>query len=91
MKAILVIDMPEDCGQCPFMKSVDVVPTNYFYCTADSHNLKSLSERFEGREEWCPLKPMPEYEVNNDPENEYHKRWVNGYNAFLRYLKGEEE
>lgn len=60
MKAILILkEMPEDCGQCPFMKSVDVTATNYFYCTANPHNLISLSERIDGREEWCPLQPMP--------------------------------
>ena len=77
MKAVVVIDIPDEYLKSGLVSNVAVYsPTN-----------EVEPKLFVGSE----VKPLPEYEVNNDPENEYHKRWVNGYNAFLRYLKGEEE
>ena len=81
MKAVVVIDeMPEYCVMCKFRLPFG----RYDKCLIDGHKYVIQSET-------CPLKPLPDYEVNNDPDNEYHKRWVNGYNAFLRYLNGEED
>ena len=50
MKAILVIDMPTSCRECPC--------GDWNICSAivKTHTNK-MSEQ---REAWCPLKPMPE-------------------------------
>lgn len=94
MKAILILDMPEDCCQCPYMKSIDVIPTNYWYCTADPHNLISLSERLERREEWCPLKLMPNkipMALDREPTEAEWRVWRKGWNDCLDVITGETE
>ena len=52
MKAILVIDMPENCIECPLHQR---------YCGAICRALEKehTDERFYHREDWCPLRPMP--------------------------------
>ena len=57
MKAILVIEMPSACKECPLRVSID-----------ESICVKTLQditdkEYFEERPDWCPLKPMPEKRV----------------------------
>lgn len=51
-KAILVLDMPENCSNCPCLDDCDnclAVGTSY----TDVDVLKE-------KPEWCPLKPLPE-------------------------------
>ena len=52
MKAILVIDMPENCIDCPLHQR---------YCGAVCRALEKehTDDRFYQKEEWCPLRPMP--------------------------------
>lgn len=60
MKAILVIDMPESCGDCRFCDYNDSIKTSF--CTADPSHMFSMQE--EGgvytinRNKQCPLKPL---------------------------------
>jgi len=52
MKAVLVIDMPDNCEGCPC--------TDYMFCYATHKELEISWEA--NRPTWCPLKPMPQYE-----------------------------
>lgn len=52
-KAILVIDMPEDCATCKFLSENEEC-----YATGA---IQTLSGDLLGRKpDWCPLRPMPE-------------------------------
>ncbi len=67
-KAILVIDMPENCYECCL--------NNYHFCdvTADGIDI-------EHRPNWCPLKPAPELiEINYGSDEQ---DWEKGYNSCL--------
>lgn len=64
MKTVLVMDMPENCSQCPCYDSM------YEMC---SYKYKDVVDRTE-RPNWCPLKPLPE-----ENENEYVLEWSRGY------------
>ena len=57
-KAILVIDMPERCVDCPLCEG-----EGYPLCTAIHKNIGSLAYYFGGDKErnpYCPLRPMPQ-------------------------------
>ena len=53
-KAILVMDMPESCSDCPCC----YIPR----CEVLEKSLKTSepSEIYECKPDWCPLKPVPE-------------------------------
>lgn len=63
MKAVLVIDMPEHCYECPVV--------NYKHCNANyfirrnhggniPYNFSNEYIHEQGRQTWCPLRPLPE-------------------------------
>ena len=60
MKAILVLDMPSACKDCPLRVSIDES-----ICVK---TLKDITDKeyFEQRPEWCPLRPAPEKRHSND-------------------------
>ena len=83
-KAILVIDMPDSCDQCPLFggyysdmccKGMDNRGINYPYPK-------------DFRQDWCPLKIAPQKQslwCNNDAED----AWIRGYNNCVREIMGE--
>ena len=59
-KAILVMDMPSACKDCPLRVSIDES-----ICVK---TLKDITDKeyFEQRPDWCPLRPAPEKRHSND-------------------------
>ena len=72
MKAILILDMPTNCIECPLHQR---------YCGAICRALEKehTEERFYHREQWCPLKPLPQPKNNSDEW--LGDVWVEGYEA----------
>lgn len=79
-KAVLVMDMPESCWECPCMKelyeySICEVKTNV--CDEYEHN----------RPDWCPLRELPERATEltdaDDLGVEYVRGTMDGWNACL--------
>lgn len=60
MKAILVLEMPSACKDCPLRVSIDES-----ICVK---TLKDITDKeyFEQRPDWCPLRPAPEKRHSND-------------------------
>ena len=86
-KAILVIDMPENCYECRFLND------NYDYpeCIITE---ETKGYKFRAREEKmdkCPLKPVPEkYDMNNIIcDRDYDDEYEYGYNACIDEILGE--
>ena len=54
MKAILVIDMPHCCHDC--------ICADWDQCLCKASNREIYSQEYMngGRQDWCPLKPLPE-------------------------------
>lgn len=97
MKAILVIDKPENCDECGVK--------------CDGYTAKQHAERGITRPYWCPLKPLPQKKVQSfnelHLEEEYLKEghtrgWKDfvkekltefdmGYNKCIDEILGEEE
>lgn len=90
-KAILVMDMPSACKDCPLRVSVDES-----ICVK---TLKDITDKeyFEDKPDWCPLKPMLEKaEVSDcdelcDTDDWYDSGYADGYNACIDEILGDKE
>ena len=65
MKAVLVIDMPDKCLNCPVHQFVEAEEGEYdafVFCNAENWR-KPIThqpvENLEERPDWCPLRPLP--------------------------------
>lgn len=81
-KAILIIDMPEKCGDCKFHR---VGNCGYEDCFLTRKSV--FSENKSEREDWCPLKEIPCKMIKENKYDDY----ADGYNACIdEMLKGSE-
>ena len=75
-KAILVIDMPKGCYECPL--AVETVH-NYDACCITGSRIMSY-DKFD----WCPLKLAPKpIEVNYGSDEQ---DWEKGYNSCVEQI-----
>lgn len=82
MKAILVIDMPERCWDCPYGHDKW---DGEFKCLLDMKTKNNVSS--DERSQECPLKPMPK-EKNGSPHNPVGNAvWESGWNACLKEIE----
>lgn len=82
-KAILVIDMPDSCRECPFFGS------RYTDMCCGGANNRTIDYPYpkDFRQEWCPLTLVPEPQlVWFDDEC---SDWERGYNDCLHEIVGE--
>lgn len=84
-KAILVIDMPDCCGECPIHASYadNAFSIREYWCTAMGEDVNPKT-----KPDWCPLKPAPEKD-----EAYYLHEWSAGYkkgwNDCVNYVVGD--
>lgn len=98
-KAVLVMDMPEYCADCPVATS----DLEGLYHCAITDNYYSIDESFNGRDSSCPLRELPEKmdcfaeAIKNDCydgteyEHEYLDGKSDGWNACLDEILKECE
>lgn len=90
-KAILVMDMPEGCDNCPFNFVTDYSE----YCGFnDDRYPKDVYDFVTTRTKpsWCPLKPMPEkYDLNKPHTIDWTGEYEEGYNACIDEILGGDE
>ena len=88
MKAILVIEMPSSCEKCRLHsfvgKDCDVV------CQAKG-TTQSYEDAYNGKPDWCPLKPMPEKIRKQIGETEWQQGFTDGWNSFIDEILGDKE
>lgn len=72
-KAIVVIDMPEDCIECNFCVELSA----HDRCAAAGKRIFTVE-----KPSWCPLKPMPKRMVCFGEEDDY----MSGYNDCLEEI-----
>lgn len=91
-KAILVIDMPENCRKCDLR-----VIGAYNFCTGSGgrkiDQMTIINEDI--KPDWCPLRPMPE-EEKEKPISRYlfgslGLAFTQGYNACIRQIGENNE
>ena len=87
MKAILVVDMPRSCADCPLRTSLEA---NYLYCIATLPRLKiDPMTAYHIKEHKCPLKQMPQKrEPKEEWLNQYHRdEFADGWNACIEGIE----
>ena len=78
-KAVLVIDTPNNCSECPCCDGIEC--GNKYKGYVDGH-----LEWNSGRPSWCPLRPLPiKYGADID------EPYALGYNACIDAITGETE
>ena len=79
-KAILVIDMPNSCMDCPLCASYEIVSSvEEYWCDIANKNVNQ-----DGRPDWCPLQEAPEEQLVWGDDSD----WELGYNSCLREIVG---
>ena len=86
MKAILVINMPTTCLDCPVCTISD---WDGEYECGVSH--KSTEEYFDKIPSWCPLKPLPDKQKVKAGSGGYTRGFTAGFNSFRFKITGEKE
>ena len=85
-KAILVMDMPTDCEDCPLFKDGDKGERE---CKATRKGTEY--DYYKTRPSWCPLREVPQKQVNNCLDNTYQRGAKDGWNFCIsEILKGSE-
>lgn len=80
-KAILVMDMPEDCSECEYLRKVQ----NVRCCV-----LCDIAPRIRNsRPSWCPLKPIPKRRTIS-PNKGFLQGSDFGWNACIDAICGKE-
>lgn len=86
-KAVLVMDMPERCADCPLRSSKK---TSYVCCYLTLKNISS-TDYYDKKPDWCPLRELPEKEETTYPQACYENSyWTDemkaGFNACLNEI-----
>lgn len=91
MKAILVIDMPSCCAECPLMLW-DAESEYYGACCPTLKEDNCVADSYKENENkgtkpnWCPLKPMPQTRDVGYPINNYAVGFSDGWDAFKKEI-----
>lgn len=90
MKAVLVIDMPESCINCPCMYETEFDGNEQHYgCYAKEY--KEVSDDGDIRPSWCPLKPLPQKKETDGHEPFEIFMHREGWNQCLDEITGETD
>lgn len=84
-KAVLVIDMPSRCGECPVCASYQSCAFSFreYWCSTNGKDVER-----DSKPDWCPLKQAPEEQLiwYDDERSD----WERGYNNCLYEIVGRE-
>ena len=81
MKAILVINMPQTCGECPCHDKSDWDEG----CMVMTRETDGYA--YKKRMDWCPLKPMPPRTESALTDGDYVWGFASGWNACLKEIE----
>lgn len=83
MKAVIIMDMPEKCFNCP----CHFADEPEYWCGVNFEKLELDCDPY--RPDWCPLRPLPEKETAISYPDEYDDGYVSGWNECIRVITGE--
>lgn len=88
MKAVLVVEMPDECCGCRFFRFADADnwDSRETVCTMSG---RINEDGINTRAEWCPLKPLPEKNTWDITKNGHVTEYAEGYNDCLDEIMGE--
>lgn len=90
-KAILVMDMPKNCIECPIGKNMSISIETCIQCPFGKC---AIDEEAETIPDWCPLRPMPEKKevCGKYPQPDgITPSYKIGYNACIDEIGGSNE
>ena len=87
MKGYILIDIPDNCQECPIGDNRSCVLETYIYCPIAKRG--AIDVETETVPEWCPIKPLPERK--HPCVNVIETVSNNGWNACLDAITREEE
>lgn len=89
-KAVLVMDMPDCCADCPCSFFERDNPKLNLICGAEGEDANNV-----GKPDWCPLVPLPEKIAEpidaDDVGKDYSEGTMDGWNACIDAITGETE
>lgn len=97
-KGFLVMDMPKNCLECPLLYKADKLPLGDFKyqilyrCRIEPEGIEDvyLEDMMHKRQDWCPLRPMPE-KINYEPGMSLVKiSMMRGWNACINAIGGND-
>lgn len=102
-KAVLVINMPSSCLECPLRYKSEEMPLgNFTYqslfrckfepedlCEDDGDTVYLNDIMMKSKPDWCPLRELPEKKQDNSANTESFACFKLGYNACIDELLGE--
>lgn len=82
-KAVLVMDMPESCGECPFCRGLNECKVKKYLVRDRLFTIFTVDAQIMegGKPSWCPLRALPE--KANHPAYCDNGRFDKGWNACL--------
>ena len=84
-KAVLIIDMPNSCTECPLFEG-------YFDMHCSGRNNKCIGFPYpkDFGQDWCPLKEIPNKRDENYVENVGHREvgFIDGWNSCIDEIVG---
>lgn len=88
-KAVLVMDMPENCYNCTYCNS----KTSKNPCCALTNYAggyqSMILEGIDKRQSWCPLREMPKKDTQCYFPDEGADGYANGWNACIDRIEGK--
>lgn len=84
-KAVLVIEMPEKCQDCPICQGVAMDGTHVCSILDEDGNEQSHDDGGYSKPDWCPLKPMPE-KKKEDYRSEFARGIKKGWNDAIKAI-----
>lgn len=82
-KAVLIMDMPECCGECCFK---DFRASGRLTCICTDKYMELEEDMDKRRPDWCPLRELPER--SDHPEHCDNGRFDAGWNGCLDAIEG---
>ena len=84
-KAVLVMDIPERCADCPLRSSEK---TSYLCCYLTLKNISS-TDYYDKKPDWCPLRELPEKKERRIGEHG-ERMFRAGFNACLNEIMRQD-
>lgn len=93
-KAVLVMDMPESCGECPFCRGLNECKVKKYLVRDRLFTIFTVDAQIMegGKPSWCPLRELPEKipDLEHGYENVEKSIIRIGWNACLDTILREE-
>lgn len=93
-KAVLVMDMPESCGECPFCRGLNECKVKKYLVRDRLFTIFTVDAQIMegGKPSWCPLRELPEKipDLEHGYENVEKSIIRIGWNACLDMILRKE-